>query len=182
MSALKILTYPDPELKKTSKPVEKIDDSIIKLIDDMADTMYAIPGVGLAAPQVGVLKRIIIYDAERKDLEEENLSEAEKIKRRNLKILINPNIISSRGKCTSEKEGCLSVPDLRANINRASDIHVEALNIKGKKISFETSETEAIVIQHEIDHLNGILFIDYLSTLKREMYRRRRIKTLKKRK
>ena len=179
MARRKIVTYPDPILKKPSQEVLQIDSDIRTLVNDMADTMYAVPGIGLAAPQIGYNKRIIIFDTERKDLEE-GLSEKEKIKNRNLMVLINPEITYSEGKVISENEGCLSVPDLRSDIKRKSIVHVKGLDLDGNTISIEASETVSIVIQHEIDHLNGVLFVDYISALKREMYRRKRLKKLKK--
>lgn len=158
MAILKILTYPDKFLKKKAKPVKDIDDSIQNLIDDMAETMYDAPGTGLAAIQVGSDKSIIIYDG----LPGEEKGE--------LKVLINPVIVSSSGETLSEQEGCLSVPEYREDVKRAEYVHVEGMNRDGKSVSIKTDEFLAIVLQHEIDHLNGILFIDRISKLKKSLY------------
>ena len=164
---LEILTYPNQFLMQPTKPVENIDGMIQKFIDDMAATLYAAPGVGLAAIQVGCDKSILVYD----------ISPPED--GRSLQVLINPRIISSRGEVLSENEGCLSVPDYRADVKRATEIVVEGLDREGNVITIEAEGFPAIVLQHEIDHLNGTLFIDHLSALKRELYKRRVLKQLK---
>ncbi|MCJ7774207.1 MAG: peptide deformylase [Desulfobacterales bacterium] len=158
MAILKILTYPDKFLKQKTKPVKEIDNSVQKLIDDMTETMYDAPGSGLAATQVGSDKSIIIYDG----LPGEEKGE--------LKVLINPVIVSSSGETLSEQEGCLSVPEYREDVKRAEYVHVEGMNRDGKPVSIKTDEFLAIVLQHEIDHLNGILFIDRISKLKKSLY------------
>ena len=168
MPILKILTFPDKFLKQPTKPVENIDGDIQKIIDDMAATMYEAPGVGLAAIQVGYDKSIIVYDVLLKE------------EKRSLQVLINPKIISSEGKIVSENEGCLSVPDLRADIKRSASILVEGLDREGKPLKIEADELLALVLQHEIDHLNGTLIIDHISSLKRQLYKRRVQKALKK--
>jgi len=164
---LEILTYPNQFLQQPTKPVENIDGMIQKFIDDMAATMYAAPGVGLAAIQVGFDKSILIYDI------------APPEDGRSLQVLINPRIISSQGEVLSENEGCLSVPEYRADVKRATEIVVEGLDREGNVITIEAEGFPAIVLQHEIDHLNGTLFIDHLSALKRELYKRRVLKQLK---
>ena len=164
---LEILTYPNQFLLQPTKPVENIDGMIQKFIDDMAATMYAAPGVGLAAIQVGCDKSILTYD----------ISPPEE--GRSLQVLINPRIISSRGEVLSENEGCLSVPDFRADVKRATEIVVEGVDREGNPVTIEAEGFPAIVLQHEIDHLNGTLFIDRLSSLKRELYKRRVLKQLK---
>ena len=164
---LEILTYPNQFLQQPTQPVENIDGKIQKFIDDMAVTMYAAPGVGLASIQVGFDKSVLVYD----------ISPPEE--GRSLQVLINPRIISSRGEVLSENEGCLSVPDYRADVKRATEIVVEGLDREGNVITIEAEGFPAIVLQHEIDHLNGILFIDHLSALKRELYKRRMLKQLK---
>jgi len=164
---LEILTYPNQFLQHPTKPVENIDGMLQKFMDDMAATMYAAPGVGLAAIQVGYDKSILVYD----------ISPPEE--GRSLQVLINPRIISSQGEVLSENEGCLSVPDYRADVKRATQIVVEGLDREGNMITFEAEGFPAIVLQHEIDHLNGTLFIDHLSALKRELYKRRVLKQLK---
>ena len=167
MTLLEIITYPDPRLMEPSAPVDSIDENIKILISDMAETMFEAPGVGLAAVQVGVLKQILVYQ-EHPDAEEKSF-----------RALINPVIVQSEGKCISEQEGCLSVPDFRSNIQRASKITIKALNIDGDPIEFQAEGMEAIILQHEIDHLSGVILIDRASSLKREMYKRKVKKHLK---
>ncbi len=167
MAVLNIVTYPDPILAKPSDKVTEIDDSIQKLIEDMAETMYDAPGVGLAAVQVGVNKRILVFD---------HAPEEEK---GNYEVLINPEIVSSEGEFISEDEGCLSVPDFRATVKRASSVIVKALDREGKELTIEAEGFLAVVLQHEIDHLDGVLFIDRISALKRSFYKRQVKKRLK---
>lgn len=168
MPILKILTFPDKFLRQPTKPVENIDGEIQKVIDGIADIMYEAPGVGLAAIQVGYDKSIIVYDVSLKE------------EKRSLQVLINPKIISSEGKIVSENEGCLSVPDLRTDIKRSASILVEGLDREGKPLKIEADELLALVLQHEIDHLNGTLIIDHISSLKRQLYKRRVQKALRK--
>lgn len=167
MEPLKILTYPDKFLSEPTKPVENIDEKIRNLIKDMASIMYQAPGIGLAAIQVGINKSLLIYDVSPRD------------EKRSLQVLINPRIIESEGKTISEDEGCLSVPDFRANVKRAASVLVEGFDSEEKPLRIEAEGLLAVVLQHEIDHLNGILFIDRISSLKREMYKRRVKKNLK---
>ncbi len=161
MELYRILTYPDPVLRQKTEPVEKIDESIQEIIERMAATMYAAPGTGLAAIQVGVLKSIIIY----------NLGAAEG--ERSLQVLVNPRIVEQEGRITSENEGCLSVPDYRTNLKRFESVVVEAMDRNGNPVKIEADGFHAVVLQHEIDHLNGVLFIDRISMLKREMFKKR---------
>ena len=167
METLKILTYPDKFLSEPTKPVENIDEKIQNIIKDMATVMYQAPGIGLAAIQVGINKSLLIYDVSPKD------------EKRSLQVLINPRIIESEGTTISEDEGCLSVPDFRANVKRAASVLVEGFDNNEKPLRIEAEGLLAIVLQHEIDHLNGILFIDRISSLKRGMYKRRVKKNLK---
>ncbi|OEU68141.1 MAG: peptide deformylase [Desulfobacterales bacterium PC51MH44] len=167
MAILEILTYPDIFLSQPVKPVENIDGEINNLIEDLAATMYAAPGIGLAAIQVGYDKSLLVYDVAPGDEE------------RSLQVLINPRIVSSEGTTISEEEGCLSVPDFRADVKRATSILVEGLDREGKPLRIEAEGLLALVLQHEIDHLNGILFIDRISSLKRQMYKRRVKKNLR---
>lgn len=167
MALMDILTYPDPFLLKKTAPVEKVDDAIQQLIDDMAETMYTAPGMGLAAPQVGIDKRLLIYDISPKEGE------------RDLRVLINPKIVETRGSQLSENEGCLSIPDFRADVKRFDWVRVEALDRYGDPVTIEDDGMHSIVLQHEIDHLDGVLFIDRISTLKRQMYKRKVNKQLK---
>ncbi len=168
MAIRKILTYPDKFLRQPTKPVLDIDSVIQELIDDMADTMYEAPGVGLAAIQVGCDQSILIYDRLPGEVN------------RSFEVLINPKIVDSEGEIISQDEGCLSVPDFKADLKRAGSILVEGLDREGKPIQIEAEGNLAIVLQHEIDHLNGKLFIDHLSALKRELYKRRVRKMLRK--
>lgn len=161
MPVLTILTYPDSRLKKKSTQVKKIDDSIFKLLDDMAETMYHAPGVGLAAPQIGKNLRVIVVDVEHNEEGKRKLIE-----------LINPEITESEGKMTGE-EACLSVPGFIADVRRKSSVTVQGLNRRGKKVTIEATETLSRVFQHEIDHLDGILFVDRLSRLKRELLQKK---------
>jgi peptide deformylase len=168
LSLLDIVTYPDPFLRNPTKPVENIDGALQQLLKHMAETMYHAPGVGLAAIQVGIDKSMLTYDIAPKDEE------------RQLNVLINPKIVSAEGEVLSEDEGCLSVPDFRASIKRFERILVEAVNREGNPVRFEAEGFLSIVLQHEIDHLNGTLFIDHVSALKRQMYTKRLQKQLKK--
>jgi peptide deformylase len=167
VKALDIVTFPDKFLKNPTQAVENIDGDLQALIDNMGTTMYQAPGIGLAAIQVGVDKSLLVYDI------------AAKEDGRRLNVLINPKIISQEGEIISEDEGCLSVPDFRADVKRAARILVEGVDRDGKPQRFEAEGLLAILLQHEIDHLNGTLFIDHVSALKRQMYTRRIAKMLK---
>ena len=151
MALLPILRYPDPRLRKVAAKVGRVDDGIRKLIKDMADTMYAAPGVGLAATQVDVHKRIIIVDT----------SET----RDRLHVLVNPELIAASGDADCE-EGCLSVPGVYEKVRRAQRIEVRALNAEGVPYTLEAEGLLAVCIQHEMDHLEGKVFVEYLSRLK----------------
>lgn len=167
VTVLNILTYPDKFLKKQTAPVENIDGALQTLFDNMAATMYQAPGVGLAAPQVGIGQSFIIYDI------------APRENGQDLHVLVNPKIVTSEGEIISENEGCLSVPDFRADVKRSERILVEGVDRDGNPLRFEADGLLAIVIQHELDHLNGTLFIDHISALKRQIYKRRVKKELK---
>lgn len=169
MTVLNILTYPDKFLSRQTAPVENIDGALQTVFENMATTMYEAPGVGLAAPQVGIGQSFIIYDIAPRD------------DGRDLHVLVNPKIVTSEGEIISENEGCLSVPDYRADVRRAERILVEGADRDGKPLRFEAQGLLAIVIQHELDHLEGTLFIDHISALKRQMYRRRIKKEMKQR-
>lgn len=159
MSILPIIIYPNPILKTLCEPVEKVTKEIQKLLDDMAETMYAAPGVGLAAPQIGVTKRVIVIDISWK--------EAEKPKK--LYQLVNPKIIHREGKIEWE-EGCLSIPGFAQIMERAQKVKVEALDKKGNFITIEAQDLLAVCLQHEIDHIDGKMIIDKASRLKRNLY------------
>jgi peptide deformylase len=167
VSEMNILTFPDVFLKKPTQPVLNIDGKLQEYIDAMGKTMYQAPGVGLAAIQVGIDQSFLVYDIQ---------SQGDN---RHLSVLINPRILESEGQILSENEGCLSVPDFRADVKRAARILVEGVDRDGKPLRLEAEGMLAIVLQHEIDHLNGTLFIDHVSALKRQMYTRRIQKKLK---
>lgn len=151
MAILNILHYPDERLHKVAKPIAAVDEALQRMIDDMAETMYAAPGIGLAATQVDFHHRLIVIDiSETKD---------------QLQVFINPKIVSSDGKCVSE-EGCLSVPGIYEEVSRAERVTVEALDRHGKPFRLEADGLMAICIQHEIDHLDGRVFVEKLSQLK----------------
>jgi peptide deformylase len=167
VKVLDIVTYPDKFLSRQTEPIENIDGQLQTLIDAMGNTMYQAPGIGLAAIQVGIDKSLLVYDIQPPE-------DGHK-----LNVLINPNIITREGEILSENEGCLSVPEFRANIKRSERILVEAVDREGNPLRIEAEGLLAIVLQHEIDHLNGTLFIDHVSALKRRMYARKVAKKLK---
>ncbi len=158
MAIRKILHYPDPRLRRKALPVDTVDDEIRTLIDDIAETMYQAPGMGLAAPQIDVSKRILVID----------ISEA----RNDLRVLVNPELLTQEGEQTME-EGCLSVPGVYEEVTRAEKVTVRALGRDGKPFELETDGLLATCVQHEIDHLNGKLFVDYLSRLKQQRVRKK---------
>lgn len=166
MSLLKILSYPDPRLRKRSVQVERMDKEIEKLLDDMIETMYKAPGVGLAAPQVGINLRVIVIDVSVKQEGTPGLIQ-----------LINPEIVSSEAKQV-EEEGCLSITGFSSEVRRKATVKVQGLNRSGKLIEIEGSGLLARAFQHEIDHIDGILYIDRLSRLKRELLRKKIEKAL----
>ena len=153
MALLNILRYPDPRLHKRAAPVEEVDESVRALVQNMAETMYAAPGGGLAATQVDVDKRVIVIDA----------SES----RNELLVLINPEIVSREGIQYCE-EGCLSVPGIYEPVERAERVTVRALGLDGQPFAFVAEKVLAVCIQHEMDHLEGRIFVDYLSRLKQQ--------------
>jgi peptide deformylase len=155
-----ILIWPDPLLKQRALPVDAVDDGIRRLLDDMAETMYAADGVGLAAPQIGVLKRCIVIDASPRQ-------EGQK-----LIHLVNPEIIRGEGE-TIYTEGCLSIPGEAEDVDRFAKVWVRALDRSGHPFEIEAEGLLSIALQHETDHLEGTLFVDHLSSLKRELIRRR---------
>lgn len=158
MALLPILEFPDPRLRTRAQPVAEVDAALRKLIDDMFETMYAAPGIGLAATQVNVHKRLLVID----------ISES----RKEPLALVNPEILEREGVEETE-EGCLSVPGIYDKVTRAEKIRVRALNRDGKQIEFDAEGLLAVCIQHEIDHLDGKLFVDYLSDLKRTRIRKK---------
>ncbi len=155
-----IVIWPDPVLKKKASPVSQVDDSIRTLVNDMFETMYAADGVGLAAPQVGVLKQVIVLDTTPRQPESKPVA------------MINPRIIAKEG-TTRYSEGCLSVPGEAEEIERAARITVKFLDVVGEEQTLEADGLLAVAIQHETDHLYGTMFVDYLSPLKRELIKKR---------
>ena len=164
----KIVIEPDPILRKKSEKLEKVDDDLRKLLDEMMDTMYAAPGIGLAAVQVGILKRLVVIDT------------AKEKNKRNPLFLINPEIIKKSKNTSVYEEGCLSLPGHFAEIERPAECYVKYIDYDGKKKELKANGLLSTCIQHELDHLDGILFIDYLSKLKRDMIMKKLIKQKKK--
>ena len=160
MSLRPIVKYPDPRLKQRALPVKVVDDEIRRLVDDMAETMYAAPGVGLAANQVGVLLRVFVIDTSTEDEPSE------------LRVFINPEIVDTSGTLVWE-EGCLSFPGVTEEIRRAEHVRVRALDRDGKPFELEADGLLAVAIQHENDHLNGVVMLDKLSAVKRRLLGRK---------
>lgn len=181
MPILDILLYPNSTLRKKCDPVEEIDNDLIQLLDDMADTMYDAPGIGLAAPQVGVSKRILVADIKPRERMQETEEGEEEIllppDRTELIELINPEIVFSDGEIVGE-EGCLSIPGFVSDVKRKYEVTVEGYNRDGELIEIQCEDLLARVFQHEIDHLDGVLFIDRLGRLKRELLKKKIEKVL----
>ncbi|MDR2460164.1 MAG: peptide deformylase [Deltaproteobacteria bacterium] len=169
MAILPILKYPDPLLLEVSEPVTEFDESLKKLSSDMIDTLKDAPGAGLAAPQIGKRIRLIVMD--NSSLEDEQYND--------VITLVNPVIVHAEGKQVY-MEGCLSVEDLQSNVNRYLRVKVDYQDLYGNPKTIEASERRAVILQHEIDHLDGVLFLDHLSPLKRELYIKRMRKQAKK--
>jgi len=161
MAVLPICKLPDAVLRQEAEEVTEINGKTQRLIDDMVETMYAAPGIGLAANQVGELQRLIVFDVTQKEG-----------RPRAPQIVLNPCIVAAEGEVTHE-EGCLSVPDFAAEVRRHGQVLVKGLDREGKPIEITGEGLLAVVLQHEIDHLNGIIFIDHISRLKRGLYLRR---------
>ena len=166
MAIWEILKYPDPRLSKVAQPVQNMNDAMVQLLNDMVETMYAAPGVGLAANQLGALHRIIVLDVDHENPQ------------KNVYKLVNPAIVSAEGEMLWE-EGCLSVVDFTAEVRRAARVAVVALDENEKEVNIEAEGLLAVALQHEIDHLDGKLFIDRISRLKRDLYARKRKKMLR---
>ena len=163
----KILTEPDPILRKKCEPLEKVDVDTKKLMDDMLETMYAAPGIGLAAVQVGILKRLVVIDISKGEEKKKPI------------FLINPQIIHKSEKTSVYEEGCLSLPGQFAEIERPAKCTIKYIDYNGKEKDLKADGLLATCIQHEVDHLNGILFIDYLSKLKKDMIIKKLVKQKK---
>lgn len=156
MATRPILILPDQRLRAVADPIEKIDDGIKQLAQDMLDTMYEAPGIGLAAPQIGELKRIVVMDLAKEGEPPEPL------------VMVNPEILRYSDETVTTEEGCLSIPELYYDVERPADVTVRYTDLDGKTIELDASDRLAICIQHELDHLDGVLYIDYLSRLKRD--------------
>jgi len=168
MAVREIRKYPDEVLKRRAEPVLTIDANLHRLIEDMVETMYAASGVGLAAPQVGVSRRLIVVDVSRGESEESHLI-----------VLINPEIVDRQGEVKSE-EGCLSLPGFITSVDRAETVVVKGLDREGKEVSISAEGLLAMAFQHEVDHLDGTLILDRTSFLKREFYKKQLRKSLEK--
>ena len=164
MAIMPIVLIPDPVLRQKAAPVDGVDDAIRQLMDDMLETMYDAPGIGLAAPQVGISKRVIVMDCSDDDDKPEPIKMA------------NPEIISLSEEKSTMEEGCLSIPDQRGDVTRPSAITVRYLDENNTQQELACDGLLAVCIQHEVDHLNGVMFIDYLSRLKRDMIIRKMTK------
>lgn len=164
MALLDILVYPDKRLRQRAEPVTEFDAELEKLVQDMAETMYAAPGIGLAAIQVNVLKRVVVMDLS----EEKN----------DLTVFINPEVTPLEGTQESE-EGCLSVPGVFASVERVERVRINAMDVKGNPFELETDGLLSVCIQHEVDHLNGKVFVDYLSRMKQDRVRKKLLKEQK---
>jgi len=163
----KILIEPDPILRKKCEPLEKVNVNTKKLLDDMLETMYAAPGIGLAAVQIGILKRIVVIDISKRE------------EKKNPLFLINPQIVNQSKKTSIYEEGCLSLPGQFAEIERPAECTLKYIDYNGKEKELKADGLLATCIQHEVDHLDGILFIDYLSKLKKDMIIKKLVKQKK---
>ncbi|MDJ0852022.1 MAG: peptide deformylase [Myxococcota bacterium] len=168
MALREVLQFPDKRLREVSEPITEVTEEIRTLAADMLDVMYDEPGIGLAAPQVGEAVRLIVVDTEWTEEDAE----------RNPLVLVNPDLSDAEGKITWT-EGCLSVPDFQADVERAEKVVLTATDLDGQEVRIEAEGLQAVCFQHEIDHLDGRLFIDRISRLKREMYVRKRKKQLR---
>lgn len=166
MSILRIREYPDEVLRLAAQPVANVDGRLQALIDDMFETLYAVPGLGLAAPQVGASLQLFVYDMGIREGEHER------------KIILNPTIVEQEGEIT-EEEGCLSIPDYREVIKRAARVLLKGFDRDGREVQIEAHGLEARLFQHELDHLNGVLMLDRMSPLKRDLFQRKTKKRLK---
>ncbi len=161
MSILKIYEYPDPVLRKRTDKITTFDETLAKLVEDMAETMYNAPGIGLAAPQIGQSIKLIVVDITMNIDDEKDYM-----------VMLNPVIVGQEGSQLDE-EGCLSVPELTANVKRYKGITVSYQDLEGHTKELSTEDRFSVVLQHEIDHLNGVLFLDHLSSLKRSLYKKK---------
>ena len=167
MTIKPLIILPDPILRQVSAPLEQVDDAVRTLYQDMLETMYDAPGIGLAAIQVGIPKRLLVIDLSKEDEEKKP------------QVFINPEVLQSSDERSTYEEGCLSIPDYYAEVERPSRITVKHIDLDGKEQITEADGLLATCLQHEIDHLNGVLFIDHISRLKREMVIRKFTKASK---
>ncbi|MDX3926588.1 MAG: peptide deformylase [Shinella sp.] len=167
MTIKPLIILPDPLLRQVSSPIEAVNDDVRKLADDMLETMYDAPGIGLAAIQIGVPRRMLVLDVSKEEEGKQPL------------VFINPEIVSSSEARSVYEEGCLSIPDYYAEVERPAEIEVRYVDRDGKQQTIKADGLLATCLQHEIDHLNGVLFIDYISKLKREMVIRKFTKAAK---
>jgi peptide deformylase len=172
MTIRPILTAPDPRLKAVSAAVEKVNGEIRTLVQDMVDSMYAADGIGLAAVQIGVPRRVIVMDLRQDE-------DGQKTGKKNWRVFINPKILWASDEMATYEEGCLSVPELYEDVERPARVRAEYLDLDGKRIEIEADGMLATCLQHEMDHLEGVLFIDHLSKLKRAMLLRKLAKAKK---
>jgi peptide deformylase len=156
MAVRPILVLPDPRLRAVADPVDTIDESVKKLARDMLDTMYAAPGIGLAATQIGEMKRVVVMDLAKEGEPAASI------------VMVNPEILKVSDEVVTTEEGCLSIPELYYDVDRAAEVTVRYTDLDGKVVTREARERLAICVQHELDHLDGVLYIDYLSRLKRD--------------
>lgn len=180
MSIVPIRIIPDPVLRQKAEPVAVVDDAVRQLMNDMLDTMYDAPGIGLAAPQIGVLKRIVVLDVSHREVEDDAQT-GEKVPSVDRKpmFIVNPEILWSSEETKSYDEGCLSIPDYYEEVERPARVRVRYLDRDGKEQTVEADGILAVCLQHEIDHLDGVLFIDHLSKLKRDRVTRKFAKQAK---
>ena len=167
MTIKPLIILPDPVLRQLSQPVETLDADVRRLADDMLETMYDAPGIGLAAIQIGVPRQMLVIDVSKEGEEKQPL------------VFINPKILTTSDERSVYEEGCLSIPDYYAEVERPATITVEYIDLDGKKLTAKADGLLATCLQHEIDHLNGVLFIDHISKLKREMVIRKFTKAAK---
>ncbi|GHA31789.1 peptide deformylase [Devosia pacifica] len=156
MAIRPILVIPDPRLRAVADPVDQVDDDIRQLANDMLETMYDAPGIGLAAPQIGVMKRVVVMDLAKEGEEAAPM------------VLINPEILEMSDETVVTEEGCLSIPELYYDVERPAKVTVRYTDLDGKTVEREADDRLSICVQHELDHLDGVLYIDYLSRLKRD--------------
>lgn len=156
MAKRPILILPDERLRAIAEPIEKIDDGIKQLAKDMLETMYDAPGIGLAAPQIGELKRIVVMDLAKEGEEPTPL------------VMVNPEILKYSDETVTTEEGCLSIPELYYDVERPAEVTVRYTDLDGKEVELDAKDRLAVCVQHELDHLDGVLYIDYLSRLKRD--------------